>query len=134
MTNFPAPQTKIPEGHYQFRLNKEPILDEKIGKGGKKFSTVTIYAIGLNDDGEFYIIDNFLPWEDRYVDLLAALGVDHSAEVEVVGSVFEADVVHVPDQRDSTKTWPKLKNITSSGREPGDDIGEDDLPAGLRGD
>ena len=134
MTNFPAPQTKIPEDHYQFRLNKEPILDEKIGKGGKKFSTVTIYAIGLNDDGEFYIIDNFLPWEDRYVDLLAALGVDHSAEVEVVGSVFEADVVHVPDQRDSTKTWPKLKNITSSGREPGDDIGEDDLPAGLRGD
>jgi len=134
MTNFPAPQTKIPEGHYQFRLNKEPILDEKIGKGGKKFSTVTIYAIGLSEEGEFYIIDNFLPWEDRYADLLAALGVDHSAEVEVVGSVFEADVVHVPDQRDSTKTWPKLKNITSSDREPGDDIGEDDLPAGLRGD
>ena len=128
MTNFPAPQTKIPEGHYQFRLNREPELNEKVGKNGKRFSTVTIFAIGLNDEGEFYIIDNFLPWEDRYVDLLAALGVEHSSEVDVVESIFEADVVHVPDQNDPTKTWPKLTDIVPANADPKETTGDDDLP------
>jgi len=128
---FPAPENvKIPEGHYQFRLNREPELkkftftDAKTGESreGRK---VVIYATGLNSEGEYRISDALLPWEQRYADFLKALGIEHSKDINVQGATFEADVIHEADRKDPLKSWPRLQNI--KGREDVPD-GGDDIP------
>jgi hypothetical protein len=120
---FPAPENvKIPEGHYKFRLNREPELKKvRYTKDGieKEFVKVVIYATGLNEEGEFKIADAFMPFEDRYTELLAALGVEHSKDVDVAGSTFEADIVHEPDKKDPLKSWPRIAHIMTK---PDDDI------------
>ncbi len=93
---------KIPVGHYQFRLNREPELKaftykNKDGeeKQGRK---VVIYAVGLNDTGSYSVRDNIVAWEERYRDLLEALRVEHGKDIEMEGAVFEADIVYEADQ------------------------------------
>lgn len=139
MTEWPLPEKqKIPEGHYQFRLNREPELKSfnyKDGQGNEaKGRKLVIFAVGLNESGEFRITDSFVPWDDRYADLCAALGVEHGRDIKVTGKVFEATVRHEPDKNDSSKTWPRLTNITASvdfngSREPAPkDSAGDDVP------
>ena len=120
---------KIPVGHYQFRLNKEPELlgfsykDPNTGEE-KKGKKVKLYAIGINGEGEFPVIDNIVVWEERYQELLNALGLEHGRDIKVAGSTFEADIVHEPDKKDPTKSWPRIINITGRLDIPdgGDDI------------
>jgi len=126
MTYFPEPEgfVLIPEGHYEFRLNKEPELKkftyQKNGeeKEGRK---IVIYAIGLNDQGEFFIKDQIATFEPRYKELCDALKVEHGKDISVSGSVFLADVKHESPKNDPTKTYARLVNITSKG-------GDDDIP------
>jgi len=124
---------KIPEGHYQFRINKEPELqafDYKDPQTGepKKGRRIRLYAIGINSEGEFPMSDQITVWDERYEDLKNALGVEHGQEIRVTGSYFEADIVHEMDKKDPTKSWPRLTNIRPNGdipeaRKPsGDDI------------
>ncbi len=117
---FPEPEKqRIPEGHYQFRVNREPELKaiEVKGQDGQKRPArkVVLYVIGINPEGEYRHSESFVPWDDRYADLLAALGVEHSVEIEVTDTIFEADIEYVPDRLDPTKKWPRLKNIRSKG-------------------
>ena len=129
MAQWPEPENKrIPEGHYEFRLNREPeILNftyhDKQGneKQGRKLK---LYAIGLSPVGSFRVIDNFLPWEERYADLCKALGVEHGKDIEMQGSVFEADIKHEPDKKDPSKSWPRIVNIVVPEDKPeaGDDV------------
>ncbi len=131
---FPEPEKqRIPEGHYQFRVNREPELKviEVKGQDGQKRPSrkVVLYVVGLNETGEYRHSESFVPWDDRYADLLAALGVDHSVEIEVTDTIFEADIEYVPDRTDPTKRWPRLKNIMPKGAAPVSDKDiEGDIP------
>ena len=124
---FPRPENeRIPEGHYQFRLNKDPELKkftykDKNGneKEGRK---IVIFAVGLNDKGQYSIRDEIAVFDQRYADFLAALKIEHSKDIDVSGAVFEADIKYEADRKDPTKSWPRIANIVI----PGD--GGDDIP------
>jgi hypothetical protein len=119
----PSENERIPAGHYQFRLNRDPELkkftyQDKIGneKEGRK---IVLFAVGLNDKGQYQIRDEIATFDQRYADFLAAIGVEHSKDVTVQGAVFEADVIYEADRKDPLKSWPRLANIIAS---KGDDI------------
>ena len=121
MTCFPEPEgfKLIPEGHYQFRLNKEPELQKftYTDKDGnqKEGRRLKVYAVGLNSDGEYLMTDTIAVFEQRYAEFCAALGVEHGKDIDVKGAVFEADVKHEPSKKDPTKAFPRLVNITGKG-------------------
>jgi hypothetical protein len=126
---------KIPAGHYQFRLNKEPELiafpykDAKTGEE-KKGHKIKLYAVGINSAGEFSVIDQIPAWDPRYADLLKALQIEHGRDIQVEGSVFEADIIHEADKTDPTKSYPRIvKIIPTSDIPQGKDVGGgDDIP------
>jgi len=130
----PTSRVKIPEGHYSFRLNREPEIKHYpyTDKNGnqQEGTKVVIYAIGLAEDGgSFSIADAFLPFEQRYRDLCASLGVEHGRDIQAEGSVFEADIVHEPDKKDPTKSWPRIVNIAVQEDVPPTPNGEgEDIP------
>lgn len=124
---------KIPVGHYAFRLNREPELEsfpykdrDGNAKSGRK---IIIYAIGLNEAGEFPVRDKITAWEPRYANLLQALGVEHGRDIVMTGGRFEADVIHELDKADPTKSYPRLTNITAVGDiPPSTGPGDEDIP------
>jgi len=126
-------KVKIPVGHYSFRLNVEPKLEAfsykdqaGIAKSGRR---IVVYAIGLNDAGEFSVVDRITAWEQRYADLLQALGVEHGRDLVMAGSRFEADIIHETDKTDPTKSYPRLTNITAvADIPPSTGPGDDDIP------
>lgn len=130
---FPEPEKqRIPEGHYSFRVNREPdlkIIEVKDRDGGKKKARkIVLYVVGINDKGEYRHSEGFVPWDDRYADLLAALGVEHGRDVDVTDTIFEADIEYVQDRTDKAKFWPRLKNILPSGAAPKDSDIDGDIP------
>ena len=124
---WPEPENKrIPEGHYQFRLNREPelvpitITDKD---GNKRESRrLKLYYRGVGPQGEFGGVDSFVPWEERYSDLCKALGVDHGRDIQMEGAVFEADIVHEMDKDDPTKEYARIRNIIVPAEGEGVDI------------
>jgi hypothetical protein len=131
MTQWPQPEKRIPEGHFSFRLNREPELKKFIYKdkhgNDKEGRRLIVYAVGLSDEGEFSVVDSFLPWEDRYVDLCAALKVEHGRDIEMAGATFEADIKYEPMKKDPTKSWPRIVNIVVPEKLKEDEAG-DDIP------
>jgi hypothetical protein len=133
MSTWPKPENeKIPEGHYQFRLNREPefkkfpYVKNGIEKEGTK---IVVFAVGLGEKGQFSVRDEIVTWDPRYADLCSALHVEHGRDIQVAGAVFEADIVHEPDRKDPTKSWPRMANISGSGDGPATAEGEgDDIP------
>jgi hypothetical protein len=126
-------KAKIPEGHYQFRLNREPDLKvfKYTDRNGieKTGHQIIIYATGLNAAGTFTVADRITVWEPRYRDLLDALKVEHGKDIEMVGGVFEADIVHDADKTDPMKSWPRIVNIVvNNDLPPTNDGGGDDIP------
>ena len=125
MTTWPKPEgfELIPEGHYEFRLNKEPELKgfkytvDGTEKEGRK---MVIYAVGLNGSGEYRIREAIATFDPRYKELCDALKVEHGRDIQMEGSIFEADVKHEADKSNPTKVYPRLVNITSKG--------DDDIP------
>ena len=124
---WPEPENKrIPEGHYQFRLNREPelipitITDPS---GNKRESRrLKIYARGSGDQGEFGVVDSFVPWEERYADLCKALHVDHGRDIQMEGAVFEADIVHETDPNNPLKSYARITKIVVPAEGEGDDV------------
>lgn len=124
---------KIPEGHYSFKLNKEAELKKftYFNKDGVEAEgvKVIIFATGLGPNGTFRVADAFLPWEERYDTLKKVLGVDSSRDVEVSGAIFEGDIIHQPDKKDPTKSYPRIVNIKASNDIPPSNGGDgDDIP------
>ena len=126
MTYFPEPEgfKLIPEGHYQFRINKEPELQkftytDKDGnqKDGRRLK---VFAVGLNDQGEFLITDQIAVFEPRYRELCEALGVEHGKDISITGALFAADVKHEASKKDAAKIFPRLANITAKNGGDGD--------------
>lgn len=116
MTTFERPGgERIPAGHYSFRLNREvevKLFDGKDKNGNPaKHRKYIFYMIGINEAGEFSHIEGLVAWDPRYAQLLAALGIEHSKDVEVSGSIFEADIEYEADPKNPIKSYPHLKNI-----------------------
>jgi hypothetical protein len=131
---WPEPEAKKlpPEGAYSFRLNREPELraftyTDKQGteREGRK---LVLYAVALGPAGEYRVVDAFLPWEPRYVDLCTALGVEHGRDISVSGAVFDADIIHQPDKRDPTKVYARIVNIRSREDAPSSNLPDEDIP------
>jgi len=120
----------IPEGHYSFQVSE----DYEKRKGEKDGLYIIFKFKIINESGETRKYnDIFVPWEDRYRDLLIAFGAKedekgqvHLGDINIIGKQFEADIVHVKDARDPTKTRDKIANIVIN-----DDIPE---PNGLKDD
>ena len=127
MTTWPKPEgfELIPEGHYEFRISKEPELKaftytkDGVEKEGRR---MIVYAIGLNDQGEFGIRDAIATFDPRYRELCDALKVEHGRDIQVSGSTFLADVKHEADKSNPNKVYPRLANITAKNG------GDDDIP------
>jgi hypothetical protein len=113
---WPKPESNmIPEGHYLFRLREEPEMEtfaftDKKGKD-RQGTKMTFFAVGTNDTGEFDVRESLFVWDKRYADLCVALNVDHGKDIRVTGEMFQADIIHEPDKKDPTKTWPRIINI-----------------------
>lgn len=128
MTYFPEPEgfKLIPEGHYEFRINKEPVLEKfrYTDKDGaeQEGRRMVVYAIGLNDQGDFMIRDVIAVFEPRYRELCEALKVEHGKDISVNGSIFLAEVKHEPSKKDPSKIFPRLTNIKAKNG------GDDDIP------
>jgi hypothetical protein len=133
MPTWPKPENeKIPEGHYQFQLNREPEFKKftYVKDGADKEGTkIIVYAVGLGEKGQFSARDAIATWDQRYADLCAALHVEHGRDIRMAGAVFEADVIHEMDRKDPTKSWPRLINIAATGDAPRSGEGDgDDIP------
>ena len=126
MTQWPEPEGRRlpPEGSYSFRLNREPDLKKATDRKGREYRRLVLYAIALGEDGEFPVVDSFLPWEDRYGDLCKALGVEHGRDIAMEGSTFKADIRHEADREDPNKLYPRIDKIVvpEDGDGPDDDI------------
>jgi hypothetical protein len=112
---WPEPENKlIPEGHYTFRLNKEPEFRKFTynGKDGQKEGIkVILYLSGLNEKGEFRHIEGIPVWDTRYAKLCEVLGVEHGKDIEMAESVIDGDIKHEADKNDPTKTYARLYGI-----------------------
>lgn len=113
--------SKAPEGHYQFRITKAELrsLTFQTKNGEKTSKKLYLECEAVGDEGEHRVIDSMLPWEDRYGQLLVALAIDHSKDIELSGSIFEGDVKHEMDKKDPLKSYARIVNITAH---------NDDLP------
>jgi len=119
---WPPPGNELPpEGHYSFKLNREPDI-KKEEKDGKGYIRLVLYVTALGTDGNYRIIDSFVPWDPRYTDLCKALGVEHSKEILMEGAVFEADIKH---EEFKGKTHARIANIVVQVDIPDKDDGID---------
>ena len=117
---------RIPEGHYSFRLNREPELKafsstDREGRP-KEGRRIILYVRGIGDQGEFSHVESFVPWEERYAQLCKALHVDHGRDIEMEGAMFEADIKHEPDPNNPLKSYARIVNIVVPAEGDGDDV------------
>jgi len=129
MTDLPPYQPqRLAEGRYTFTLSKEPEKRRKTG-GVKDFIAVTFFFRAEDENGNVrFHTESLVPWDDRYRDVLLALGGKpdekdevHLDDVDVIGQSFEASIIHEPDKNDPTKKWARIANIAVP------DV-EDDVP------
>jgi len=114
---------QVPEGHYDFELKKPPEKRRR-GEGEKSFiSVMFVFRVTGGDmENERQHTESFVPWDERYGQILAALGGKKDASGkchlsdsvdDIVGRGFEADIVHEPDKDDPKKKWARIANIKS---------------------
>jgi len=120
------PQLLIP-GPYRFTVSDEP----EVRKNDKGNRFVIFKFKAADPVGHLRSFrDLFLPGEDRYQQLLLALGGVkgqggrvHIDEMEdIIGKAFDAEIIHVPDRTDKTIIRDKITNIRV------------DVPANVEGD
>lgn len=105
----------VPEGHYTFKISE----DYEKRKGEKDGLYIIFKFKIINKDGSARKYnDIFVPWEERYRDLLIAFGAEkdekgqvHLGDVDIIGKEFKADIVHIKDPNDPTKVRDKIANI-----------------------
>lgn len=103
----------FPIGHYKFQVSAVPL--KKKGSGGGIYYEFN-FETPIDGNLKKYT-ERFMVWKAG--ELLKALG-----GVEVMPNVFEwdkeatlgkfveADIIHEPDQKEPTKKWPRMQNIT----------------------
>ena len=115
MTLPPYEPRLIQEGHYSFKVSEDY---EK--RKGEKDGLYIIFKFKITDESGSTrkYNDIFVPWEERYRDLLIAFGAKpdekgqvHLGDTSIIGKQFEADIVHIKDPNDPTKIRDKIANI-----------------------
>jgi hypothetical protein len=106
---WPEPKKGIPEGHYCFTLIEEPELFKN--ESGKFRISMSLVAT----PGDIKHKESFFPWEPRYEDLCRVLNVEHGRDIRMEGASFEGDIFYEPSQKDPTKAYARIKNITAPG-------------------
>ena len=119
MTVLPAPESnRPPEGIYEVYLNREPDVEPfpYTRKDGTHHTSkkLILFVEVTGEAGTFSIVDSFLPWDQRYLDLLAALNVEHGREIRMTGMTFTADITYAADKHDASKSYPRLTKIRPS--------------------
>jgi hypothetical protein len=135
MSRWPEPENKlIPEGHYQFRLNREPEFrkfpyTDKSSGAKKEGIKIVLYVKTVGDQGEFSHVEGIPVWDVRYDALCKVLGVEHGKDIEMSGSVFDASVKHEMDKTDPTKIYARIYGIKPHGDVPTEEQGDSsDIP------
>ena len=128
---------QVPEGHYRFKVVAEPEKRKKTSANGNEFTTV-LFSFKLIDEFENtrYLKESFVPWDNRYRDLLLAFGakadkdgkVHLDDELTVIGKIFEAQVIHEPDKQDPTKSWSRIAHIKTNDDVPPPETENDEVP------
>lgn len=131
MSGLPSYQPrKLPEGRYTFKIDKEPERRRHQGEQGEFISiTFSFKAQSPNGDVRNHM-ESILPWEDRYRDILLALGgeedeagnVHLSDMFDIVGKKFDARIKHEPDRNDKSKSWARITDIEVKGKQEEEDV------------
>jgi len=126
---------RIPEGSYTFTIKDVEKRKKTSQNTGKEFITVTMKMEAKSDHGEhFKHTESLLPWTDLYRDLLVSIGGVPDGknrisgqEVQPEGKSFRATIVYEEDDNDSSKSWPRMKDINPiNGNVPEASAPEDD--------
>lgn len=122
----------VPEGHYNFEVTEDAEMRRGQNEG---IYMIFKFKVISKDGSTRKYNDIFVPWEERYKDLLLALGGQadekgkvHLGDLAIVGRQFEADIVHRTDPKDPTKTRDKIANIVTLDDVPQPSEKEDDPP------
>jgi hypothetical protein len=115
----PHEPRKLPEGRYTFKVAKEPEKNRKQGKEGPFVAVKFFFKVQDSLGNVRDHIESILPWEDRYRDILLALGGEedemgavHLGDmIDIIGKKFKAYIKHVPDKDDRTKTWARIASV-----------------------
>jgi len=133
----PHEPRKLPEGRYTFKIAKEPEKRRHQGAQGEFVSVTFFFKVQAPNGDVRAHAESILPWEDRYKDILLALGGEEDETgavhlgdmIDIVGQKFVARIKHVPDRNDKTKTWARIADIEVPKFEPADD----DVPPPMNG-
>jgi hypothetical protein len=138
MTQWAEPGKKFAEGLYVFRIEKEPefITDRYFNKKKQAYlpmKKIVLSLTAMSEDAEFPIEERIPVWDDRYMDLLKALKIEHlvqgGADVEVAGKTFEAELKYQADEKRPGRSWAHIVNIKVPVEETGPGTRDDsDLP------
>jgi len=118
--NMPDWETlRIPEGAYTFTVKDMEKRKKTSRSTGKDFVIVSLKLTARSESGEHFTHqESLLPWEDRYRDLLIALGGKSEGntrisgeDVDPIGKSFTAEIEYEADANDTTKSWPRMKDI-----------------------
>ncbi len=111
-------RTRIPVGSYQFQVMKEPDARHVPGQDKKGYTRILFILKATNEAGEIFDhVESILAFEERYDDLLIALGAKEvkgrlsGKTIEPIGMMFKAEIAYEPDKNDSSKTWARMVNI-----------------------
>ena len=131
MSGLPShvPQ-RLPEGKYTFTISKEPEKRKHHGASGEFVSVTFFFKADYNGDYAGDHRESLLPWEQRYGDLLLAIGgekddkgqIHLSDQVDIVGKKFKAEIKHEPDKDDPSKSWARIRNIETPESEGDDEV------------
>lgn len=120
----------IPEGHYSFKITDEP---EVRITGNSKWMIFRFQVI-YPDGNTRKFSDVFFPSDEKYRKVLLIAGAEpdekgipHLSDMdtkELVGIQFEADIVHEPDKKDSSKIRDGIVNVVL----PDDDVPQPESP------
>ena len=111
--------TRLPEGEYRFVITDYEKKKHPRADGGVSVTVKFTFKVELPGGSPRRHIESIACWEDRYGDLLLAIGgtkdekgIAHLSETnEVIGSSFKAAIIHERDKDDPTKTWARVNDI-----------------------
>jgi len=126
----------LPEGNYHFIISGEPQVDRKRRDDGKVTTTIKFSFRVEVRNGFRQHRESIGAWEDRYRDLLFAIGATKdengdphlSKTADVTGKSFNADIIHEADKQDPNKSWARIANIEIPLSETGEDNFNEDVP------
>jgi len=134
LTYDPNESLNLPEGHYRFQVREEPEKRKQTSAKGNEYTMYIFKFMATNEVGSSRkYSDVFVHWDERWKDLLLALGgktddkgIIHLSETTIVGKQFEADIKHEPNPNKPNEIRGKLINIVALNDVPQPTLVEDE--------